>query len=95
MISMDEFVRKLKSIAAQSKLRETATVFEQSYSYVDSNREKLLKQYPNQWIAVFKDQVIAADEDLRNLVNTLRRSGTQLEQVAVELLTSEQNPILL
>jgi len=95
MTSMDEFVRKLKSIAAQSKLRETATVFEQSYSYVDSNREELLKRYPDHWIAVYKDHVIAADKDLRNLISTLRRSGTRLEEVAVELLTSEETPVLL
>ena len=95
MTSMDKFARKLESIADQSKLRETAAVFEHSCSYIDSNREKLLKQYPNHWIAVYKDQVLAADKDLRNLINTLRRSGTHLEQVAVEWLTREQHPILL
>lgn len=95
MTSMDKFVRKLEGIADQSKLREAAAVFEQSCSYINSNQENLLKQYPNHWIAVHKDQVLAADKDLRNLTSTLRRKGAHLEQVAVELLTSEQYPILL
>ena len=95
MTKMDEFARKLKGIADQSKLREAAAVFEHSWSYIDSNREKLLKRYPNCWIAVHKEQVLAAGKDLRNLIGTIRRSGAQLEQVAVELLTSEENPILL
>jgi len=92
---MDEFTRKLKGIAGQSELREAATAFERSWSYIDSNREKLLKRYPNYWIAVHKEQVLAADKDLRNLIGTIRRSGAQLEQIAVELLTSEETPILL
>jgi len=95
MSSMDEFARKLKSIADQSKLHEAAAVFEHSRSYIDSNRGKLLKQYPNCWIAVHKEQVLAADKDLRSLIGTVRRSGTHLEQVAVELLASEEAPILL
>jgi len=95
MGSMDEFARKLKSIADQSKLHEAAAVFEHSRSYVDANREKLMERYPNCWIAVHKEQVLAADKDLRRLIGTIRRSGTHLEQVAVELLTSEENPILL
>lgn len=95
MSSMDEFARKLKGIADQSKLHEAAAVFERSRSYIDSNREKLLKRYPNCWIAVHKEQVLAADKDLRGLISTIRRSGTHLEQVAVELLASEENPILL
>ena len=95
MTRMNKFAHKLEGIADQSKLREAAAGFEQSCSYINSNRENLLKQYPNHWIAVHKFQVLAADKDLRNLINTLRRKGIHLEQVAVELLTSEQNPILL
>ena len=95
MSSVDEFARKLKGIADQSRLYEAAAVFEHSRSYIDSNRGKLLKQYPNCWIAVHKEQVLAADKDLRSLIGTVRRSGTHLEQVAVELLASEETPILL
>ena len=92
---LEEFAQQLKTIAEQSKLAESVVVFEQSQSYIDSNREKLLRQYPNRWIAVHKEKVLASDKDLRNLIATLRRSGTYLEQVAVELLTSEKTPILL
>jgi len=95
MSNMDEFAQKLKSIADQSKLRELAAVFEHSRSFIDSNWEKLLKQYPNCWIAVYKEQVLATDKDLQNLVGIIRKTGIRLEHVAVELLTSEKPPILL
>jgi hypothetical protein len=95
MNSLNELARKLKAIADQNKLYEAAAVFEHSRSYIDSNREKLLRQYPNYWIAVHKGQVLAADKDLRNLIDAIRKSGTHLEEVAVELLTSEEIPILL
>lgn len=95
MESMDEFVQKLKSIANQSKLRESAAVFERSRSFIDSNREELLKQCPDCWVAVYKEQVLATDKELQNLINTIRKSGKRLEHIAVELLTSERNPIHL
>lgn len=95
MSGMDEFAQKLKSIAGQSKLRESAAVFERSRSFIDSNWEELLKQCPNCWVAVYKEQVLATDKDIQNLVRIIRKSGVRLEHVAVELLTSEKNPILL
>ena len=95
MGSVDEFERKLRDITNQVKLHEAAAIFDHSRSYIDSNREKLLKQYPNCWVAVHEEQVLAADRDLRALIGVIRRSGKCLEQVAVELLTSEDTPILL
>ncbi len=95
MDSVDVFAQKLKSIADKSKLRESAAVFERSRSFIDSNREELLKQCPDCWVAVYKEQVLATDKDLHNLINTIRKSGKRLEHIAVELLTSEKNPILL
>jgi len=95
MDSRDEFVQKLKSIADQSKLHESAAVFERSRSFIDSNWEELLKQCSDCWVAVYKEQVLAADKDLQNLVSIIRKSGIRLEHIAVELLTSEKNPILL
>lgn len=95
MRRLDKLAQQLKTIAEQSKLTESAAVFEQSRSYIDSNREKLLKQYPNRWIAVHKGKVLATDKDLRNLIGALRKSGTPFEHVAVELLTNEKTPVLL
>ena len=92
---LDGFAQQLKTITEQSKLAESAAVFEQSRSYIDSNREKLSKQYPNHWIAVHKEKVLASDKDLRNLIVALRKRDTPLEQVAVELLVNEKPPILL
>lgn len=95
MEGMNEFAQKLKSIASQSKLRESAAVFERSRSFINFNREELLKRYPDCWVAVYKEQILATDKDLQNLINTIRKSGKLLEHVAVEFLTSKKNPILL
>jgi hypothetical protein len=95
MSELDDFAKKLKNITKQSKLAESTAVFEQSQSYINSNREQFLSQYPNHWIAVHKNKLLAANKDLRNLISALRKSDTPLEQVAVELLTNERTPLLL
>ena len=95
MNKLVELKQQLKTITEQSGLTDSAAVFEQSRSYIDSNRKKLLKQYPNRWIGVHKKRVLAANKDLRKLTAALRKSGTPLEQIAVELLVNEKTPILL
>jgi uncharacterized protein DUF5678 len=65
--------------------------FQADHVWIDQNREKLLEQYPDQWIAVQDGQVIASDPDFDGLVAKLPDpSGT-----AVEFLTREPIEIVL
>jgi Family of unknown function (DUF5678) len=59
--------------------------FQADHVWIDQNREILLTQYPEQWIAVQDSQVIASDPDFDGLLAKLPEpSGT-----AVEFLTRE------
>lgn len=41
--------------------------FEEDHMWINRNLELLLSQYPEQWIAVERGQVIASDPDLMSL----------------------------
>ena len=92
---MDELAQRLTSVVDRTRLHEAAETFSQSRSFIDSNQAKLLRQYRNCWIAVYKDRVIASSKDLNKLVNYVRKSDVPIEHIAVELLKSERHPIHL
>jgi hypothetical protein len=65
--------------------------FQADHVWIDQNREKLLKRYPDQWIAVRDRQVIASDPDFDGLLAKLPDpAGT-----AVEFLTQEPIEMVL
>lgn len=37
--------------------------FHRDVDYYQAHREELLKQYPEQWVAIFNEQVVGADPD--------------------------------
>ena len=52
-------------------------------------------RYPDCWIAVHKEQIITADKNLKNLIDTIRKRGIQTQDVVVDLVTTKKQPILL
>ena len=95
MSELEKFAEILEKIARETNLRESAAVLSQSQDFIESNREKLMRQYPDQWIAVKKQEVIRADEDLLKLVRMLRASGAPLEHIALEMVSREEIPLAL
>jgi hypothetical protein len=45
--------------------------FQADHAWIDQNREMLLAQYPDQWIAVQNGHVMANDPDLDSLLSKL------------------------
>lgn len=61
------------------------------------NYEQLLRQYPEQFVAVTRSgEVAAADGDLVQLVEQLRESGMDPQaDVAIEFITAQGDSLLL
>jgi len=95
MSSLGDFAKELERIVCQSGLRESITAFERGKSFIDSNREEFLKRYPDCWIAVYEQQIIATDKNLKNLIDTIRKRAIRTQDVAVDLITTKKQPVLL
>ncbi len=95
MNDLQEFARLLEDIARENKLYESAVVLSGSQDFIYSHREELLQQYPDQWIAVYRKDIIGNDKDLLRLVRKLRTSGVPLRHIALEMLSREEIPLAL
>ena len=51
--------------------------------------------YPDQWVAVSKDGLVAHHEDLNGIIAGLEKAGYESSQVAVEFLDTEPRMMLL
>jgi len=90
-----EFAKLLEDIASENKLRESAVVLSESQDFIYSHREEFLRQYPDQWIAVYRKDIIGNDKDLLRLIRKLRTGGAPLNRIALEMLSREEIPLAL
>lgn len=63
--------------------------------YLEQHREELLRQYPEQWIAIYHEQVVGAAKDPRRLIRQLERKGIPPGEVFEEFLTNKDELLIL
>jgi hypothetical protein len=95
MNNLQEFTKLLKEIATKNKLYESTTVLSESQEFIYAHRDELNKQYPHQWIAVHRTDIVGHHKDLLSLVRKLRKSGVPLQNIALEMPGSEEIPLAL
>lgn len=69
--------------------------FEEATRFVASNYGKLLKKYPEQWVAVSGHTVLAASPRRDVIRKQLRDSHTERSKVYVTFLTRKKQTLIL
>jgi hypothetical protein len=63
--------------------------------YFDEHRAELLQQYPDQWVAVYLQEVVGAARDTKRLVKQLERKGIRPGRTYHEYVTAEVEDLFL
>ena len=69
--------------------------FKRDTQYYEAHREALLTQYPEQWVAVFNQQVVGAAPDFEQLLAMLEQSGIPVERTLIEHVTHTEELFIL
>lgn len=69
--------------------------FRRDTAYYERHREELLEQYPEQWVAIFKEQVVGAAPEFDQLLDRLQGRGIPVGQALVEHLTRKDELLIL
>ena len=56
-----------KPIVNYAAIRQADADHARSRAFFDANRAKFLEQYPDQWVGVFREQLVAVSPDLKDL----------------------------
>ncbi|MBI2906262.1 MAG: hypothetical protein HYX92_01260 [Chloroflexi bacterium] len=63
--------------------------------YFEQHRQELLQHYPEQWIAVYGQQVVATAKRLPQLIRKLDRLGVPRGQVFIERVSATEDLLIL
>ena len=69
--------------------------FHRDVEYYRAHWEQLLDQYPEQWVAIFDEQVVGADRDAYRPLANLRERGIPTEKALVKYVTAKDDILIL
>ena len=68
---------------------------QQEAHYYETHYEELLKEYPEQWVAILDQKVVGISSDPRKLLQNLKDQGMSLRRVLVKHVSREQETWIL
>lgn len=87
--------RLRKRLGTPEQARKDQERFDRDLSYLLSRRDEWRKKYPNRWIAIYREEVVAAEDTGERLLAELRRRRVPLEQVIIDFVTEDEVALVL
>ena len=69
--------------------------FKKDMYYYEAHREELLEQHPEQWVAIFNENVVDVAPEADQLLKDLKDQGIPAEHVFVQHLTRKDELLIL
>ncbi len=69
--------------------------FKRDRQYYEAHRVELLEHYPDQWVTIYNEQVVAASPDLHELILKKKAKGVPAGQGLVEYVTTKDDVFIL
>ena len=75
----------------QAELRR----FRRDVDFYQAHQDELLKQYPEQWVAIFNEQVVGADPDYDRVLDQVQAKRISVGRVFIERVTAKDELLIL
>lgn len=73
-----------------SQVKDELARFQDDSQYLDRHHDRFVKQYPDQWIAIYHKKVVGVHSDFEILLEMLRKKGISPGEAVIELMTTEK-----
>jgi hypothetical protein len=86
-VAQEAFERFKKDTRLQEHLQAELERFKLDTRYAEQHRQELLERYPEQWVAVYNQEVVGANADYKQLLEVLMLRNVPIEKTVFEHLT--------
>lgn len=70
----------------EEEILEGITAAEKRYDLLDSRREELLEKYPDRFVAVTENDVVAVAKTMKKLLSELKKKGLETRDVSIRFM---------
>ncbi len=78
-----------------SKERAEIDRFKRDMDYYETHREELLEQHPEQWVAIFNQEVVGAGADFDRVLDDLKQRDIPTAHTYIQYVTCKDEILIL
>ena len=90
---LDEACRMIRG--SGGPMDDEGADYETAWLRMDREREALTRQYPDRWVAMGKDGVVAVGDTLDDVITKIDAQGARRGSVDVKFMDTNPSPMLL
>lgn len=79
----------------EQRVQQEMQRFRADAAYFDAHRGEFLQRYPDQWVAVYAQEVVGAAKDIKRLVKQLERKGIRPGRTYRQYVTDKEELLIL
>jgi ribosomal protein L20 len=79
--------RALKTAGGLEEFQHRTSQYSDDVAYIEKNKEELLKQYNDNWVAVFNSNIVAYGKNFKGFIKSIKKAGVPLDKVTVEYIS--------
>lgn len=80
----------LKSAGGLEEFKQKRDQFSHDLAYFDKNQGKLLEIYNENWVAVYKSEVVAHSKRYNDILAQIEKRGLPEEQLVIKFISSRE-----
>lgn len=80
----------LKSVGGLEEFKRKRDQFSRDLAFFDENRDKLLEDYKQRWVAVYESEIVAHSKHYNNVISQLERSDLPVEQLVIRFISAHK-----
>jgi hypothetical protein len=78
-----------------AEIQEELARFHRNVEFGQAHYDELLERYPEQWVAIYGENVVGAGPDKLQLINELRQRGVPTEQTFFDFFTNDDTILVV
>ncbi len=92
---LESAVETIKGLGGANGIRKRLAEMHAIWQRIEQGRETLLKTYPDKWVAMSKDGVVAADDSLEGVFAKVDARGVHRNAVKVKFFDTQPKTLIL
>lgn len=82
--------KAIESAGGLEEFQKKMAQFRGDLAFIDDKREELLQRYDENWVAVYKHEVVAHGEQYDDVIAQIRKRGLPTDEVVIKFLSSRK-----
>lgn len=82
--------KALQSVGGLEEFKRKRDQFRRDLAFIDENRDELLEEYDEEWVAVYESEVVAYGKDYNNIITQLEKKNMPVDRIPIRYLSKHR-----